>query len=76
MHCTEAFNADQIQNSTQVLIVIRYGSGWSGIDPTWRVKDVSSGKCYDITSVIQPEHRSRPDTVVELYCMQGRTDDE
>ena len=73
---TEAFTADQVQSSTQVRIVIRYGSVWSGIDTTWRVKDADTSKCYDITAVIQPEQRSRPDTVIELYCKQGRTDDE
>jgi len=73
---TEAFTADQIQSSTQVRIVIRYGSVWSAIDTSWRVKAVQSGKCYDITSVIQPDQRSRPDTVIELFCKQGRTDDE
>ena len=73
---TEAFTADQVQSSTQVRIIIRYGSVWKSIDTTWRVKDADTSKCYDITSVIQPEHRSRPDTVIELYSKQGKTDDE
>jgi SPP1 family predicted phage head-tail adaptor len=73
---TEAFTADQVQSSTQVRIIIRYASEWKSIDTTWRVQAVQSGKKYDITSAIQPDQRSRPNTVIELFCKQGETDDE
>ena len=72
---SENFTADQVQSSLQVRIIIRYGSEWSGIDSAWRVQAVSSGRKYDIQAVIQPEHRSRPNTVIELMCFEGETDD-
>ena len=71
---SEAFIADQVQGSLQVRIIIRYDSSWSGIDHTWRVEDANSGRKYDIKAVIQPEHRSRPNTVIELMCFEGETD--
>lgn len=73
---SEAFVADQVQSSLQVRIVIRYGTLISGIDNTWRVEDVNTGRTYDIKGVVMPEHRSRPNTVIELQCVEGETDDE
>jgi SPP1 family predicted phage head-tail adaptor len=73
---SEAFVADQVNYSLQVRIVIRHGSKWSSISPTWRVVDVNTGRKYDIKSVVLPEHRSRPNTVIELLCVEGETDDE
>ena len=72
---SENFTADQVQSSLQVRIIIRYGSEWSGIDSTWRVQDVNTSRKYDIKAVIYPEHRSRPNTVIELMCFEGDTDD-
>lgn len=72
----ENFTADQVGRSLMVRVVIRYGSGWSSISPTWRVKDAKSGRKYDINAVIQPEHRARPKTVIELMCTESEKDDE
>jgi SPP1 family predicted phage head-tail adaptor len=73
---SEAFVADQVQSSLQVRIVIRYGSVISAIDTTWRVMDKNTLRKYDIKSVVMPEHRSRPNTVIELQCFEGETDDQ
>ena len=73
---SEKFMADQVQSSLQVRIIIRYGSEWSGINTTWRVMDANTSRKYDIHSVIQPEHRSRPNTVIELQCFEDERDDE
>jgi len=76
LYGTESFTADKIQGATQVRIIIRYGSEWAAISNAWRVKDVDSGKCYDIQAVIDAEHRYGHDRTIELLCNQGSTDDE
>lgn len=73
---SEAFIADQVQSALQVRVIVRYGSVISGIDSTWRVVDANTGRKYDIKGVVLPEHRSRPNTVIELQCVEGETDDE
>ena len=73
---SEAFVADQVNSSLQVRIVIRYGAAISAIDNTWRVVDANTGRKYDIKSVVMPEHRSRPNTMIELQCFEGETDDQ
>ena len=71
---SENFNADQVNSSLQVRIVLRYGSEWSGIDSSWRVQDASTGRKYDIKAVILPEHRSHSRADIELMCFEGETD--
>ena len=73
---SENFTADQVNYQLQVRIIIRYGSEWSNINNKWRVQDVNSSRKYDIHSVIQPEHRSRPNTVIEMICTESEKDDE
>ena len=73
---SEKFTADQVQSSLQVRIIIRYSSDWSSINTSWRVQDANTSKKYDIAAVIQPEHRSRPNTVIELHCFESARDDE
>ena len=73
---SEAFVTDQVNSSLQVRVVVRYSSAISGINSTWRVVDANTGRKYDIKSVISPEHRSRPNTMIELQCFEGETDDE
>ena len=73
---SESFKADQVQSSLQVRVVIRYDSEWSAIDTSWRVHDANTSRKYDIHAVVLPEHRSRPNTVIELQCFEAATDDE
>jgi len=73
---SENFTADQVQSQLQIRIVIRYASEWADINSTWRVEDVNSGRKYDISAVIQPEQRSRPNTVIEMLCFESERDDE
>ena len=72
----ENLTADQITNVLMVRIVIRYGDAWKTINTKWRVKDVNTGKKYNIQAVIQAEHRSRPNTMIELMCVESEQDDE
>jgi SPP1 family predicted phage head-tail adaptor len=72
----ESFSADQVNSALQVRIVIRYGSGWSGINSKWRIEDANTGRKYGINSVIQPDQRTRPNTVIELMCTESEADDQ
>jgi len=72
----EATTADQVSSQLQVRVVIRYDTAWAGIDTTWRVMDANTSRKYDISSVIQPEQRSRPNTVIEMLCFESKRDDE
>jgi len=72
----ESFEVGQTNSEVTARVVIRYGDLWAGLDNTWRVTDAHSGVKYDIESVIQPEERSRPNTVFELMVKRGETDDE
>lgn len=72
----EHTTADQVQSDTVLRCIIRYDSSWSSLDSTWRVKDANSGKAYEITSVIQPEHRSRPNTMIEMQLTESDRDDD
>lgn len=65
----EQFAANQVSSELQIKIIIRYGSEWSGINTKWRILDANTAIIYDIKSVILPEHRSRPNTVIELVCV-------
>ena len=73
---SESFKADQVTSQLQLRIVIRYGSEWSSIDTTWRVQEANSGKNYGIQAVVNPEHRSRPNTVIELQCFESDRDNQ
>ena len=72
----EWFDAQQMSQENVVRIVIRYSTDWSSIDHTWRVKDVRTGVCYDITSVIEVQLTERPTTMLEIMATRGKTDDE
>ena len=72
----EFFEVGQTNSEVTARVVIRYSDDWAGIDNTWRIQDAHSGVKYDIESVIQPEERSRPNTVFELMVKRGETDDE
>lgn len=76
LSATEQFSVGQENYSLQVRIVIRYGSEWSSLNSTWRVKDANTGRKYAIVSVIQPEHRSRPNTVIEMIAFEDERDDD
>ena len=72
----ENVTADQVNSALMVRIIIRYGSEWKTINSKWRVQDANSLRKYEINAVIQPEHRSRPNTVIELMCTESERDDE
>ncbi len=69
----EFFQADQLNSSTKVMIIIRYGSEWSAIDNNWRVVDANTSKKYDINSVI---NEREADGKLTLMCSEGATSDE
>lgn len=72
----ENFTADQVNSSLMVRVIIRYDSAWSSINSKWRVVDANSSRKYEINAVIQPEQRSRPNTLIELMCTESDRDDE
>lgn len=69
----EFFQADQVSSAVSVRIVIRYGSTWSAIDPSWRVVDANNGNIYAIESVIDRQVRGE---MLQLMCSEGDKDDE
>ena len=52
-------STDQQIADLALKVIIRYGSEWSSIDTTWRVKDANTDRCYDIRAVIQYQVKSR-----------------
>jgi len=72
----ESVVTDQQVSDLTVRIIIRYDSSWSAIDTKWRIEDANTSRKYDIKTVILPEQRSRPNTVIEFQCVEGQSDDE
>lgn len=72
----EFHQAGQAQTETSLRAVIRHAATWAAIDNTWRIQEANSGKKYNIVSVIEPEERTRPGTMIEMMVEESKADDE
>ena len=75
---SEATKAGQVKIQTQYRVIIRYDSSWGGIDSHWRIQNAGTSpiETYDIFSVIKPEHRSHPNSMIEMLVFKSDRDDE
>jgi SPP1 family predicted phage head-tail adaptor len=64
---SEPVIAQRLTGVQPVVVTVRYDSQTKTVTPAWRLRDVRSGKAYNIRTVTIGEHRD----YIDLLCESG-----